>query len=420
MQLSSSRGSHTRQSDKSGFTLIELLVVIAIIAILAVVVVLTLNPAELLRQSRDANRVSDMATLTPALNLYTTDQSGASTFSLGNASDTYPSIYDPAASSTCGSLGLPSLNTSTGQSWYCSTSSTFRQVTSNGWIPLNFGNISAGSPIGNLPVDPVNQTSSGLFYAYNTNSSQFEVTANLESTKYHSTYGNAPQTPYFPDVISGGNSTVSALYNPTGLVGYWPMNEGTGSSTIDQSGNGNSGTWSGTPIGSNGTYYTGGIVGSYAGDFNGSNTYVNMGYPSILFPASFTISLWINPASIANSPFLIGSGNSSGWDLYILTNQGVRLLNISGGSVTGYNGITLNTWSFIVATYSGGTVTIYQNGSKAISGSLTVGTPNGAFTIGDNSTKGSSNVFNGSIDDVRLYASVLSPAEVMALYNAER
>jgi hypothetical protein len=145
-----------------------------------------------------------------------------------------------------------------------------------------------------------------------------------------------------------------------------------------------------------------------------------MGYPSILFPASFTISLWINPASIANSPFLIGSGNSSGWDLYILTNQGVRLLNISGGSVTGYNGITLNTWSFIVATYSGGTVTIYQNGSKAISGSLTVGTPNGAFTIGDNSTKGSSNVFNGSIDDVRLYASVLSPAEVMALYNAER
>ena len=35
----------------SGFTLIELLVVIAIIAILAVVVVLTLNPAELLRQS---------------------------------------------------------------------------------------------------------------------------------------------------------------------------------------------------------------------------------------------------------------------------------------------------------------------------------------------------------------------------------
>src|ERR1700690_1366993 len=40
-----------RTSSHKAFTLIELLVVIAIIAILAVVVILTLNPAELLRQS---------------------------------------------------------------------------------------------------------------------------------------------------------------------------------------------------------------------------------------------------------------------------------------------------------------------------------------------------------------------------------
>jgi prepilin-type N-terminal cleavage/methylation domain-containing protein len=44
-----------KYSDHLGFTLIELLVVIAILAIIAVVVILTLNPAELLRQSRDAN-----------------------------------------------------------------------------------------------------------------------------------------------------------------------------------------------------------------------------------------------------------------------------------------------------------------------------------------------------------------------------
>ena len=36
------------------FTLIELLLVVAIIAVLAGVVILALNPAELLRQSRDA------------------------------------------------------------------------------------------------------------------------------------------------------------------------------------------------------------------------------------------------------------------------------------------------------------------------------------------------------------------------------
>ena len=56
-----------KNNKKKGFTLIEFLVVIAIIAILAVVVVLTLNPAELLRQARDSNRVSDFATFKSAI-----------------------------------------------------------------------------------------------------------------------------------------------------------------------------------------------------------------------------------------------------------------------------------------------------------------------------------------------------------------
>lgn len=60
--------------QRRAFTLIELLVVIAIIAILSVVVVLSLNPAETLRQSRDSNRVSDLDTLTHALSLYQADQ----------------------------------------------------------------------------------------------------------------------------------------------------------------------------------------------------------------------------------------------------------------------------------------------------------------------------------------------------------
>jgi prepilin-type N-terminal cleavage/methylation domain-containing protein len=98
---------------RRGFTLIELLVVIAIIAILAVVVVLTLNPAELLRQSRDSNRVSDMATLTSALNLYNTDQGGATSYNMGSINTVYVSLPDPAATSTagtnCSTMGLPTL-----------------------------------------------------------------------------------------------------------------------------------------------------------------------------------------------------------------------------------------------------------------------------------------------------------------------
>ena len=167
-----------------GFTLIELLVVIAIIAILAVVVVLTLNPAELLKQSRDSNRASDMDTLTNALGLYQTDFSASS---LGSASTTYISIPDPSATTTagdqCQGLGLA---TSSLFTWHCAASSTYRNVDGTGWIPVNFSGMSTKSPLGSLPVDPTNTTSSGYFYTYQMQGTKYELTTNLESQKYQS------------------------------------------------------------------------------------------------------------------------------------------------------------------------------------------------------------------------------------------
>ena len=181
---------YKRRSSRSeeGFTLIELLVVIAIIAILAVVVVLTLNPAEMLKQSRDSNRVSDVDTLTHALSLYQEDLSAGS---LGTASTTYISIPDPMASTTagdqCQGLGLP---TSSLFTWHCAETSTYRNTDGTGWIPLNFSTMSTKSPLGSLPVDPTNTTSSGLFYTYQMQGTKYEFTSDLESQKYQSSEAN--------------------------------------------------------------------------------------------------------------------------------------------------------------------------------------------------------------------------------------
>jgi prepilin-type N-terminal cleavage/methylation domain-containing protein len=173
-------------SSRKGFTLIELLVVIAIIAILAVVVVLTLNPAELLRQARDSNRLSDMSTLVHAIGIYQEDLSAGS---MGSASTTYLSIPDSSATSTAGDA-CQALGMSTSTSWHCASSTYYRQVNGTGWLPINFASTSMGSPLGNLPVDPVNQTSSNLFYTYQTNGNQYEVTATMESQKYQSIEAN--------------------------------------------------------------------------------------------------------------------------------------------------------------------------------------------------------------------------------------
>ena len=89
-----------KSNKKSVFTLIELLVVIAIIAILMVVVVITLNPGQLLAQSRDSNRLSNMSTLKTALSLYTADV--ATTTTLGTKGICYSYMSSGSGTTTCG------------------------------------------------------------------------------------------------------------------------------------------------------------------------------------------------------------------------------------------------------------------------------------------------------------------------------
>ncbi len=56
-----------------GFTLLELLIVIAILAVLATITVLILNPNQLLKNSRNAKRISDLEVINKALQNYNLD-----------------------------------------------------------------------------------------------------------------------------------------------------------------------------------------------------------------------------------------------------------------------------------------------------------------------------------------------------------
>src|SRR3989344_7243982 len=159
------------------FTLIELLVVLAIVAILSVVVIMTLNPSELLKQARDSNRLSDLSTLNTALSAYSADVNGGF---MGTSSVVYVSI--PDTTSTCSNLGLPTLPS--GWAYNCVTTTSTKLSDGRGWIPVNFSNISFGSPLSSLPVDPVNTTTSNLYYTYISGGSYKLSATSLESQKY--------------------------------------------------------------------------------------------------------------------------------------------------------------------------------------------------------------------------------------------
>lgn len=186
--------------NQKGFTLIELLIVIAIVAILAAVVILTLNPAQLLAQARDSNRISDMSTLKSAISLYQTDVTSPNIAFLRGYAACYYSLSTEATGATS-SAGCGGLFSTTAYTATTTANANLRKVDGTGWIPVKFIDISAGSPIGNLPVDPTNTSSSLLYYAYAASSTNltFEIDARMESIKYSTGGGDVVTT-------DGGNS----------------------------------------------------------------------------------------------------------------------------------------------------------------------------------------------------------------------
>jgi hypothetical protein len=374
-----------------------------------------------------------MATLNTALGVYA---AGGGT-SFGSSSVIYVSIPDPVATSTsgdqCQGLGLPSLPST--YSYHCAASSTLRSTDATGWIPINFSSIALGSTLGSLPIDPLNQSSSRLYYTYTTNGTQYEVTSALESAKYKLGGSN--------DVISSDGGTLASTYEKgtkfglepldygdSSLVGYWPLTEGTGTVAYDDSGNNSTGTWNGTQAGSSG-YYSAGKIGPWAGAFDGSTDQINIGTNSNAFNFSGNVSgvVWIKTATNGGTllqyqtgPSLIymevgpttAGGTANKFVVYL------RTVNNNFLVASGQTTITDNNWHLLVFVRNifSQTVTIYVDGqvdaTVSYADTSAINTSGGAHIIG--SLNGGVYYFTGLIDDVRIYNRALSASEIAAMY----
>jgi prepilin-type N-terminal cleavage/methylation domain-containing protein len=391
---------------RSAFTLIELLIVIAVVAILAVVVVLVLNPSQLLKQSRDSERLSELTTLNKAIAIYQVDNGGT----LGVASTTYVSI--PDTSPSCTNLGLPTLPT--GWNYACAPTSTYRNVNGTGWLPIDLTQISFKSPLGTLPVDPVNTTTTGSYYTYVTGSNKYELAAILESQKYASQEaldGGSDPASY----EAGSDLTLAPFMH--GLVGYWNFDEGGGTTVADTSGYGNTGTWNGT---STTRYVTPGKNGSSAGFFNGSSDYVDVPYnSSFAGTAASTICGWGKTttggavAGIKAAHNYLSQTGGGWWNTTQPADFGYpAILNMANGQ-----------WHYTCLAYSSsdGYLRGYADGQQVwitfYGGSLGVGTND---TVLGARPQSFNVFFNGNLDDIRIYNRALSAAEIAAVYNATK
>lgn len=146
-----------------GFTLIELMVVIAIIGILAVVVVLAISPVAMIQKGRDANRKSDLATLSKAIDIDLANQvpgetatvpGGSGPTGTGNSNTSY---NDDCCGGTDGATcPVAQIDDASDSGWLVDWWATCASTQRN----LN-------SYIGRIPTDPI--SSSSLYYRYDTN-----------------------------------------------------------------------------------------------------------------------------------------------------------------------------------------------------------------------------------------------------------
>ncbi|KKU14990.1 MAG: hypothetical protein UX22_C0013G0001 [Candidatus Jorgensenbacteria bacterium GW2011_GWA2_45_9] len=132
------------------------------------------------------------AALHSAIALYLSDVNGASITSTETCT---AALSSPPTNFTCGSI------------------STSTVVTGTGWAPIDFTDISSGSPLARLPLDPVNDTT----YAYTFQGGSlntFEIDANMESTKYASGGGGDVES---NNKDGGNDDTYYEIGNDPGL-----------------------------------------------------------------------------------------------------------------------------------------------------------------------------------------------------------
>ncbi|MFA5099080.1 MAG: LamG-like jellyroll fold domain-containing protein [Candidatus Paceibacterota bacterium] len=390
----------------NSFTLIELVIVIAILAILAAVVVITMNPAEYMKSARDSARMSDLQTIHSSIGLYQAD--GKS--SMGLANTVYVSL--PDSSATCTNLSLPALPA--GWSYACSTAANYLKTDGTGWIPIPFSTISFGNIISSLPVDPINSVSSGDYYTYVTGGS-YELTAVLESAKYRISGDDDITSKDGGDSFGlyeiGSNLTISPLKD-SGLIGYWKFDELSGSTAIDSSGNGNNGTLFSSP-----TRTTGKI--SKALSFNGS--YVSASSSASL--TQFGLSSWIYKTSQDSGHDGIITSNVFRYQVEGNVKPYIQFTVADGDGTCAGAVIPFGVWQHIFVNVNGTAVKIYQDG--VLTGNCTVG--DGSYNVNalrfgadGLSGIGSMDYMVGKLDDMRVYNSALSVAEIKAIYNSTR
>jgi len=204
------------------------------------------------------------------------------------------------------------------------------------------------------------------------------------------------------------------------LMGHWRFDEGSGTTAIDQSSNGNDGTLINDPLWTIG-------INNGALQFDGIDDYVNCGNdPSLNVTDEVTIAAWVKMNSVPPDYSVLIAGIYGAYWLEWRTTNVLSLSMYINGTYNG-TGPTLELadgdWHHIALTYDGANKKGYYDGeeifSEAASGSIDVSSDN--FLVGEDhpASSGYNGCPDGLIDDVQVYDQALTQEEIQLMMSSK-
>jgi len=222
------------------------------------------------------------------------------------------------------------------------------------------------------------------------------------------------------------------------LSAEWRMDECSWDGTAGEVKDSGDGGLDGTA--KNGTNTVGSGKVCNAGNFDGSNDYLDMGdiLNNVIGSSSnsFSVAAWIRPDSLSSSQtnhrtqncFAAKASDSDNdnFEIGVNTNGTIHVYIDTAGQdkyadfgVAG--SVAVNVLSFVVVTYDNGSVVVtindnrYENTSTWSGGGNLDTAAGSSFTIG--SSQHSDNYFKGKIDEVMVYSKALTQEEITTLYT---
>jgi beta-lactam-binding protein with PASTA domain len=219
-------------------------------------------------------------------------------------------------------------------------------------------------------------------------------------------------------VISSGPSGGPVGPGPgaSGLVAHWKLDETEGTIAHDSSINQNHGTLSPT-----GTEWVSGHIDGGL-NFTGTDNYVEVpNNVSLNMTNAITIAAWLNPTWTGNNRILQKTYLNNQYALF--AELGISLAFDLGGVANGkLAGIALpwpGEWHHVASTYDSSAMKVYYDGDlvaqQAASGQIRTGSS--PLYIGTSRPRAWGDVYQGIMDDVRLYNCALSEGEIEAMMS---